>query len=78
MRNKLIQKYNLYIDVKGNETGLLHSDIDKNFIQMIHSYLCSYIINRTTNINIDDIFVYIQDRFNLINIQTIISPEGDV
>lgn len=78
LRNKLIKKYNLYLDVKANETGMLHPDIDKNFIEMMHSYISSYIINRTSNIPIDDIFIHVQDRFNLVNIQTIISEDGDV
>ena len=76
LRNELIKKYNLYTKAKDNNSGMFHSDIDRNFMQMVRSFITYYIIQRTSTIPIDDIKIYVEDKFEFDNIQRIIGDEG--
>lgn len=76
LRNELIKKYNLYTKAKDNNSGMFHSDIDRNFMQMVNSFITSYIVQRNCNIPINEIKCWVEDKFTWDNIERILSDEG--
>lgn len=77
LRNELINKYNLFNKVRENHEPIFEPDINKQFVDMIHSFVTSYIHNRTM-VDLVSVKVYVEDKFTFDNIERIISEDGRI
>lgn len=77
IRATLINKYNKYGDVRRENEGIFYGDINKQFLDSIHKDIIEFICNRSMS-NLDDIIVYVEDKFTWDNVERIISKDGEI
>lgn len=77
LRNNIIKKYDNYYIIKSKNEGIFHGVIDKQFIDTLHSYIVSFLVQRNVTIKLDDIKIFVEDTFPFDNLERIISDDGD-
>jgi hypothetical protein len=75
LRNELVIKYNEYKTVKKTNESIFEPDITKQFLDVVHSFITSWIVNRTM-LPLEEIKLYVEDKFTFDNIERIISEDG--
>lgn len=77
LRNELVVKYNTFSKVKETHEAIFEPDITKQFVDLVHSFVSTYIHSRTM-VSFEDAKVYTEDKFTFDNIERIISEDGKI
>ena len=77
LRVEILNKYNVFAELRENNESIFYFDITKQFMDMIHSIITRFIVSRSL-LNFETVKLYVESRFTFDNIERIISEEGKV
>jgi hypothetical protein len=77
LREELVRKYKIYKDIKTTYEPIFEPEINKQFLDMVQSFVSTYIHNKTLA-NLEEVKVYVEDHFTFDNIERIISEDGAI
>ncbi len=78
IRDELLRKYDIYVGVKKEYGGIFYTDINYQFVDIVQKYITMFLSNRTVNVKVDDIKIYVEEVFTFDNIERIISEDGEM